>query len=207
MSAHVFRDYGEAVVNLVTNKPDGWEYLLTVELLKEFLREPLRRWRELQAGIYVSPRIALEEDEVLPWVQDKLSDARNIATSFAALYSTELQKSWGKPGVAGDEREILDVIRSIGRTANQAVDWEVDAKFRRPPEHFIGLVDVMSGAVGFNLPRLREAVEIMETGLQAWQQNPDAPATIAHTIMFDVPPGWNERVEAEISLLKSELGI
>ncbi|MBD3772279.1 MAG: hypothetical protein IE921_01700 [Rhodobacteraceae bacterium] len=121
------------------------------------------------------------------------------------MYSGELQRAWGAPGEPGDEDEILDVILSIARTADQAVDWELQVKFVDVSETFSGLLEVMSGSIGMNLPKLAEAAEILNAGLQAWQADPQAPATIDHTIVFELPTKFNERIETELQIIAKEI--
>ena len=80
-------------------------------------------------------------------------------------------------------------------------------KFVRTSELYSGLLDLLSGAIGPNLAKLMEAAEIMDTGLTAWQADPEKPVTLKHTIVFDLPPRFVENVEDEIALISKELGL
>jgi hypothetical protein len=206
MTPREFSEYGEEVIKLIEQKPDCWEYLLTVALMKIHLRGPVRRFRELQTGAFVKPRMTLTSEEVLPWTLKKISEARDIVRSFSTLYNDDLKISWGDPGVAGDSLEIRDVTKSIARTAELAVDWEADLKFANPPEIFVGLLDSMSGALGHNIPSLMEAMEAMEVALQEWAEDPEGVTSISVTVVFDLPPNWNDQIEAELELIEAELG-
>ena len=207
MVGNSFQTESAEAQRLVRERPSGWEYLLTGELLRNHLVDPQRQWRALQAGIQPTSRLRLNEMDVLPWMQTKMREAQDIAQSLERLYSKEVQKAWGAPGVEGDPDEILFVAKSIGKTAAQAVKWEQDAKYVDAPDLFLGLIEALQGAVGGNIGKLCEANEIMSYGLQNAFENPDQEHVISHTIVLELPPGWNERIEAELSLIGEEYGI
>ena len=198
-----FAEYGDEIIQLIEQKPDCWEYFLTVALMKIHLREPLRRLRELHSGAFVKPRRVLGSNEVMPWVLAKISEARDVERSFNVLYNNDLKGAWGEPGVAGDPFEIRAVVRSIERTAETSVDWEADLVFSNPPEIFVGLFATMSGALGYNLPMFVEAMDAMDAALQEWRNDPESVTSISVSMTFDLPPGWNDQIETELELIES----
>jgi hypothetical protein len=57
-----FREDSPLAAQIVRDKPQGWEYRLTSELLKECLQSQLRNWSDLQGGLYSKGTNVIEAD-------------------------------------------------------------------------------------------------------------------------------------------------
>jgi hypothetical protein len=119
---------------VVIDKPDYWEYKLTIELMRTKLGPVLRRWHALENGLYVRPSILVPLDEVSIWFQTRFTEMMNIAGALSGLANGELQRAWGPPGVAGNASDILFVCDLFTECVQSALVWTEMVRFSRLPD-------------------------------------------------------------------------
>lgn len=124
-----FSVYGPRAQRLVETKPEGWEHLLTSELLRVILEPHRRRLKDLDRGFYYVPGRAKRGREAFAFLRTALSDIQRFMAVLGRLYVEAIQESWGAPGEPGDEVEIEAACLRVGECVSRIVDWEEEVEF------------------------------------------------------------------------------
>jgi len=193
-----------AALVIAREQSDFWEYRLSAELLREKLKSPVRKWRDLRDGLYTRRLDQLPAGEAMGWFQTKIREASGFLEPLQELYTKRLSQSWGKPGEPGDVEEITHVCSLIGGMAEELVRWEEDVAFTRLPDEFEGLRKGLSGAAGHQLDELAKVPDVLEYGIdQAVDAPKGKPTVITHTIVFGLPQDWSENLHREFEKLNA----
>lgn len=107
-----FASESALVRRIVRDSPNGWEYRLSAELLRDYLRPSMRAWKDLQLNLYTKPSITIA-DNPLDWFRARVDEAGRLVPIIARLYTQELPRTWGPPGQAGDAIEVRHVCKLI----------------------------------------------------------------------------------------------
>ena len=175
---------------IITEKSDCWEYRLTAEVLRSETAPVLRRWDALQRGLYSKPRTRLAKEECLPWMQDRLAEARAIVGAFETLMNEEFARAWGEPGVAGSDIEIVTTCRLFSEACMSALLWEEKVRFTTVHDFFEDVRDLFVGVVGHMID---EAAKV-PAWLSETLSNPDVSGTHLLNVVLALPDGWSEQV-------------
>ena len=92
--------YPPIVRRIVVDKPDGWEWRLTAELMRHLNGPLFRRMQDLRDGLYIKRQAHIETDEVVSWARNLLAELSNMLTPLCGLIN-RLNESWGEPGEPG----------------------------------------------------------------------------------------------------------
>jgi hypothetical protein len=190
---------------IVHDRPDFWEYSLTAELLNGYLKKPLRKWRDLQRGLYVKDILDIDDSGFSKWLSIKMSEISRLIGSLALLYSEELREAWGMPGEQGDPMEIRHVCRLIEDASERLVRWEEDVRFIETSEDFDRLTECFPGCAGIQLDELSRVPDILEEGVEWAFANPGKSRKIDHKINFELPENWSNRVNSEIRRVEKKM--
>ena len=85
----------------------------------------------------------------------------------------------------------------------ELVRWEEDVAFTRFPEQMEGLRHGLSGAAGHQLEELSKVADVIENGLTEAEIRTEEPTVVHHTIVFDLPEGWNATLEREFEKINA----
>lgn len=176
---------------IVIEKGDLWEYRLTAEVLRSETSPIIRRWDALRRGLYTQPRVRLAKEDCLPWVQDRLSEAQSIVSSFEGLMNHEFAKAWGEPGVAGNDVEIIETCRLFAEACEAALKWEETVRFTSVHRVFQDVQDLLFGVVG----RMIDEAAKVPRWLADTVADPNVSGTHTLNIVMGLPDGWNDRID------------
>jgi hypothetical protein len=196
---------GPLARQIVREKLPGWEFRLIAELLRCSLLPAFKTWSELKGNLTVKKVAPISDDEALRWFEIKLDEAMSFIGPLTALYTVELPKTWGPPGVPGDVQAIGDICRLIGDLAKEMIRWEGDVKFIWVSETYRGLLTLLPGIMGRNLEKLSEVPAVLDAGIDQAEANPDRHTVIEHTLVFDLPDGWEKAVSKAMNNIKKKL--
>jgi len=128
------------------DRPDGWEYSLTLEMLQSEMKPVLQRWDALQRGLYSKQSVRIPRSNSIEWMQDRITEAEHLVGSFDLLSNEEFAKAWGAPGEAGDADAIVSTSRLFAEMCATALEWEervrfaiVGPAFERVRTKFVGI--------------------------------------------------------------------
>lgn len=81
----LFKNYPPIIRRIVIDKPDGWEFRLTSELMQYFNEPFLRKLRDLQDGLCIKSQSHIDSNDAFKWVQNRLTERSNLISPLAAL--------------------------------------------------------------------------------------------------------------------------
>jgi hypothetical protein len=141
----LFESESPAAQQIIIDKPETWEYMLTAEMLRARLRSIMREYSELTRGLIYRPSSLLDGSKFANWLQRKLSDIEAIIRLLKIATCEELVTAWGKPGTPGDAIEIKRAVEKIAFGCNSLLEWEIDLHFTRFPDDFDNVKMKMHG--------------------------------------------------------------
>jgi hypothetical protein len=186
---------------IVDDRPFAWEYRLLAELLKSQITRPIRRSKDLRAGLYTRPKTIIKELEAIDWIRAQIDASIYLMEPLPKLINVELAHALGPSGIPGDPIEILHVCRLIGEATQSIVTWEESVLFAQPPNAFIGIQSTLSGVMAHQLAQLATIPTRLDSAIDRAEEEPGVRHEFLIEIVFEVPAGWGESMELEISKL------
>lgn len=186
------------VRRIVYDRPDGWEYRLTSELLRDYLKASTRGWRDLQRALYTRPPAILSDDDAIAWFQAKIEDAERLVGIVATLYTQELPPTWGPPGEPGEPLEIRHVCKLIQSAAEQLLGWEASVRSVSVPSRYSKLFACLPGTAGLQLDQLAGVPPSLDEVADWIETSPGVPKSFHFKLIFTLPDGWSKRVSKEL---------
>jgi len=158
-----FKNESLAVQQIVLDLPEGWEFLLTLELLRPKLRKIKQEWSDLRRGLIYKPSRIVENDQFQTWLMYKCEEWIPMVKLLQAV-GKELHASWGEPGQPGDVIEIKRAVDRIISGCSNLLEWETDLRFTRFPNRYQCIKQNMQG---WTEPLLVE-LERLPTEIETW---------------------------------------
>lgn len=200
--------YPRIIQRIAIDKPEGWEWRLTSELLKHLNSKELRRLSDLQTGLYFKRFPKVGHDDFWGWFSERAYIMSGLVGPLSRTFDG-LTKSWGEPGEPGDIEEIHHFCVLIRDLLAQMVDHEEELKFTQLPDEAEEIRDILLNAIGQNLSEMKnlprsldELVSLVGTDHGGTK---DQPRTITYQVTFDLPENFNERIEVAIANYLSTL--
>lgn len=175
---------------IVLEKGGAWEYRLTAEMLRFEMAPVLQRWDALKRGAYTKRTTRIDIDEFHSWMRNRLADHRLIVGALDQLMNVDFSRSWGAPGVPGDERDIISTCRLFAEMCGSALDWEEQVRFTNVDDN---LEEVRSLYVGIGGYLIEEATKVLDY----MKQFLDGEVKSGHyqlSLVLNLPDGWVEAV-------------
>ena len=186
---------------LIVEKGDHWEYQLTAEVLRFEMAPILRRWDALKRGLYMKPAVRVPLRDFGSWLSDRMDEAKNIVRAFSELMNHEFQKSWGEPGVAGNDIDIVSTSRLFAEMCASALTWEETVRFVITHESFREVAMLLRGTVG---GMIDEAARVPKFMAETFNSE-IAAGTHTLKITIALPEGWNEKLEEALQRATEEV--
>lgn len=194
-----FTDVSYLAQQIILDRPPLWEYKLTLEILRTELGAVWTRLDHLKRGLYVRKSNVLQVDQVPHWLGSKFNDVSKSIQAMVPLL-VELRKSWGEPGVAGDDKQIVCVCRLIVGVAQNMLEWEEDIRFAYVPDAFH---NAMVALHGVGAQQLEEILRIPnELGKTLAEDNPTGTRQI--DLVFTMPANFGEDFDAALEHAAAE---
>lgn len=177
---------------LIVEKDDHWEYQLTAEVLRYETSPVLRRWVSLKRGLYVKPFVRIAKEDSFAWISGKLDELDAIVNAFSELTNVEFKRSWGEPGEAGNDIDIVMTCRLFGEVCASGLAWEESVRFTCVDDCFEEVRDLYVGVAGTFLDHAERIPKFL-TDLMA--QKPTSGSYALH-LEISLPDGWADAVSA-----------
>ena len=197
----LFKDCPPLIRRIVIDKPAGWEWRLTAELMRHLNRPLFRKIQDLRDGLYIKPQGHVDKAEVIEWVQKRLAEASNLISPLVGLID-RLNKSWGPPGESGDEEEIYHLTCLIRDYLEQIVRYEEQIYFVNVSEEYTKLIDLLKNIMGSQAEKLSEIPDSLDEVVSLIGTNHGGtikdPHIIQKTITFELPQEWAQQMNFEL---------
>jgi len=196
------------VRRIILDKPDGWEWQLTAEMMR-FLNGPVfRRYRDLREGLYTRPAETISDEDLLSWFQVQTNEMANLIGPLTNLLN-RLNAAWGVPGQSGDANEIIHICKLLKEALERVVEQEERIEFAHVDEKFERLVTLLQDALGSQAQKFEEIPLKLDQAIALIGEDHEGtieqPKIIHHSVEFSLPDNWNRDVERELKRLERHL--
>lgn len=195
-----FNNLPPFIRQIIRDRGDHWEYLLTVELLDHLLAPIMRKAEYLRNGLWDHPINRLPAEQFTTWIVDRLTETTKSVDVLKNLLN-ELMIAWGKPGEPGDLHRIIRACELYARSASRLADTAEAIMFMSAPEGFDGVPRILGEGAIHALTRL----PALPAHIREILANPDAHGTHEYILVIDLPEGWDEKMTRELEHGKAAL--
>ena len=177
---------------LIIEKDAYWEYLLTAEVLRFEIAPTAQRWDALKRGLYTKPIRRIDRKDSFSWLSDKSQEILSIVAAFSNLTNFELARTWGEPGVAGIDTDIVSACRLYGEVCSNTLQWEESVRFTRVDDDFSEVRDLFIGVAGEIIEQTVKIPRLLTEVLKS----KSASGTYKLELTIELPAEWEKRVAA-----------
>ncbi|MEP2758957.1 MAG: hypothetical protein ABJP66_07800 [Hyphomicrobiales bacterium] len=203
-----FSELPPLVRRIVLDKPAGWEWQLTAELMRHLNKPVFRRFRDLREGLYTRSAITVSDEELLGWLTTQSNEMSKLVGPLSNLLD-QLNQAWGAPGVPGDVNEIIHVCNLLKDGLERVLEHEEEVHFTHVSEEFESLIELFKNTLGSQAQKFEEIPdkldEFVEIALNDHEGTVEEPKVINYTIEFALPENWNEQVDRELKRIERHL--
>jgi len=196
-----FAEYPPVVRRILTDKPVGWEYSLTAELMRHLNTPVFRKVKDLDEGLYIGSYEHIPEEQFFSWVGERLAELSNLTEPLVKLLD-RLNESWGAPGEEGSADEVLHVCTLIHGHLENIVSYEEKIYFSIVEEKHEKVASLLKGILGCQLEKLASIPEDLDAVISMvgddHEGTAEEPLVIHKTIDFDVPDNWEKEFNREL---------
>ncbi|MBB3308349.1 hypothetical protein FHT78_000078 [Rhizobium sp. BK196] len=198
-----FKNYPPIVRRIAADKPIGWEWRLTAELLRYLNRPAFRQLHDLTEGLYTRPTEIIE-DNAITWIRARLTEMETLVPPLEKLLS-RLSHSWGPPRQEGDISEIHHICLLIKQALEQIVRHEERLLFVDLPGEYRPILGMLRDCLGSQAHKLADLPSELEAILALVGTDnggtAEEPLVLEKTITFELPPDWENHMRQEIAKL------
>lgn len=138
-------DLSPKCLEIVMTKPEGWEYRLFVQLLKDGIANNQDKRNDIDYRVSFGQSIKLvDTEDINQWIQRKLDEIAKAIQSITRLMNEGLSKAFGKPGVAGDLAHIIYATKRIIEGYCRLLDWSLEFNRVTTDKDFEKLISLVS---------------------------------------------------------------
>ena len=110
---------------LIIEKPRGWEYRLFSEAFQREISSSADLRRDWEHNVILGSQSLLTPKQFTQWIQEKNSEAMQIAANFNALFDRALITALGPPGQPGDPEGIVYIAKRLGDMYRSFMEWKL----------------------------------------------------------------------------------
>lgn len=201
--------YPPLIRRIAFDKPTGWEWSLTGELMRHLNAPLFRKLIDLRDGVAAISVKFLNDGEAVTWVQERISEMGEMVEPIKIIL-TRFDKAWGKPGEPGDIDEIhhttlllRDSLARIVRHEEELYSVRSDSKF----DEVIGLLKNALGSQAEKFKRIPDRLdEFVQLAIRLSESGPSSEPTVVQEIIeFDLPDGWSDNFGRAMDRLQRKL--
>ncbi|WP_052123225.1 HNH endonuclease [Flavobacterium beibuense] len=201
---HEFDNYPPLIKRIVIDKPDGWEYRLTAELMR-FMNDPIfKKLEDLKGGLYLKHPEIINSTDTLNWIKERFSEL-TVMTNPAVELMNRLTKSWGIPGEPGNTSEIHHVTKLIKNYLEHVLAFEERIHFVIVSEEYQKIIELLKNLIGSQINKLASIPSDLDEIISlndSYQRNDINPKVIEKEIIFELPTNWEKDFKREINKLQ-----
>jgi hypothetical protein len=184
-----FASYPPLIRRIVIDRPDGWEWMLTAELMRYLNGPLLRKLSDLRNGLYAASQEHVDEEEAPEWVRQRLAEMSRLMEPLSGLVE-RLNQSWGKRGEPGSVEEIHHVCSLFRASLEQIALFEERVYFANGPRSYQKVFNLLRDIAGSQADKLAEIPAFMDELLLIIEskhaKEPGPPKIITKTITLEV---------------------
>lgn len=200
----IFDESPPIIRRIVIDKPLGWEWRLTAELMRYFNTPLFRRMENLKKGTYIRQLTHIADSEVSEWVNQRIAEMSVIINPAKVLFG-QLNDSWGRQGEDGDAHEIYHVCSLFKEYIEQVIIFEEKIYFVNVSDKYEKLVSLLKDLVGSQALKLAQIPDKLDRIVSMIETDhggtKETPHIIHEVITFELPPEWESQYKKELKKL------
>ena len=181
-----FKPFGREVQRIVLDKPDYWEFLLTIRILEAGLEPIFRDWASLKNDLFVSKFTDVNVNDFIRWQQVRIQEVKQFSTALSHWCNGHIQQSWGESGEEGSETEILHACIHLISISREIFEWMRNFKFTYVEEDFEPVLNHLMGAGDILLEKIQELLNFLKRIFSA--KRPTGEHRIE--LLIELPKNW-----------------
>ncbi|MFC3706224.1 hypothetical protein ACFOOL_15845 [Devosia honganensis] len=196
-----FDGYPPVVKRILLDKPLGWEWRLTAELLRYLNGPVLKRLNDLRGGYYTVPSTHIDDADAISWVNSQLHEMQKLVQPMSKVLD-RLTASWGELGEPGDLTEIHHSCLLLRDALNRAVQHEEQIWFVDIASDYQHLADLLRDVIGSQIGQFEtlpdSLYEVVALIAGDHPGTKEAPHIIERTLTFTLPEKWENQFTKEM---------
>ncbi|MDE3721809.1 hypothetical protein PWG71_10455 [Nocardiopsis sp. N85] len=205
LSTSVPQDESERI-ELLIDRPDGWEYLLFGYYLKKFMQEVEPKWRDYHLGYSMSVGPQVDDFSLGNELTDKISKVIKISGNLEKIISRRAQEiSFGRPGEPGDPESIKHMGERLMTTYEQLIDWGNEIRSLRVSEDSENLLEIAALFVEQPIKEVRNFTENyinnIEDAMERIANGSTEPISLDMKLTFELPEDLQRNFDDELERL------
>jgi hypothetical protein len=200
-TSNAFAEYPPLVRRLAIDKPIGWEWRLTAELMRHLNSPLFRKLSDLRKKQYTRPLKPISDEEVIDWVQLQLAEIPSLINPMASLFD-RLTESWGQIGEQGNIEEIHHTCLLIRDNIDQVVRYEESIRFVKVSSEFENLTELFWDCIGTQIDKIstvpKKLDAVVDMALEEVDETNNEPTIISEVIEIELPKNWSRKLNFEI---------
>lgn len=141
ISQKVLENSSSIALNIILEKPRGWEYKFFFQILKEKIDLNEDAKRDFEYKVYIEKNTELDSiEDVIEWVIYKVDKFSDYITSLEYLMNEGIEKALNKPGEPADLEFLIYIADRLALIYLEIIKWKIDLDSSRIPEETHNLV-------------------------------------------------------------------
>ncbi|MBE9069185.1 hypothetical protein IQ260_21295 [Leptolyngbya cf. ectocarpi LEGE 11479] len=192
---------------IALDRPRGWEYLLTIELLRPKLNGVFRELTDCEADLILFPSSAFSIQEFGARLQELISDMERGGAALSTLINSRLPEACGQLDKPGDPLAILRTCNQLEETCRFLLNIEARTRSLVWPEALKHLRKDLLGWNCHNILLMQQIVDGLSDAVEealALDQGYDGPPIVRKIHLALTLPKQYERFFEKLSALDFE---
>jgi len=155
-------------LEILLQKPTGWEYLLFVEVFRDCVRAMKHRRYDYKYGVNLTSSIGIPElGSLLNWLSTHIEGILRVVGSLTKLLNEALPVALGQPGMPGDASHLVYIANRMGSAYEKAIDWALEFQRIHTDDDFSRLMQLTSCMTKNIVTEIEDFAELIHSQINA----------------------------------------
>lgn len=196
-----FSNYPAIIRRIALDRPSGWEWRLTAELLRYLNRDHFRKLSDLRDGLYTRRQVRIDEEDARDWVMAKVNELSQVFSPLDKILA-RMTESWGKLGESGSVDDIHHSCLLLRGALGRMIEYEEDIRFASLPPAYDALHRQLFDLAASQATKLSEVSEFLDETLERLENGGiERGSKIEKTIEITLPEDWAENLKTSLGQL------
>lgn len=138
---------GPNALQIVLEKPLGWEYRFFSQVLSDRINDCIEFKRDVEYKIFLEFKTKIDDyNKLFDWISEKNLQLIRVVEALPSLINDAFNLAIGEPGEPSDLEFLIYIANKIAAVYKTVIDWEIDLMSTSVPEDTRKLVTSLSKA-------------------------------------------------------------
>lgn len=157
---HELQSLEPRALEILLQKPVGWEYLLFSEVFRDCISALKYRRYDYDYGVNTKASIAMRDTvQLMDWMSAHMVELSQIAEAHEKLINEALPIALGPPGTPGDPSRLVYIARRMGKLYERTIDWALEFQCIYTDKNYSKLMQICSRMTKNIISRIEEFAE------------------------------------------------